>query len=93
MNHPEFPSFNITALVRSPEKAEKLKKLGVNAVVGSHTNDKVTSDLAAENDVVIAMVRLHLHPKSGSRNETSPAGRPLPYHRQTQTALKLLKPS
>ncbi|PPQ95716.1 hypothetical protein CVT26_008359 [Gymnopilus dilepis] len=55
MNHPEFPSFNITALVRSPEKAEKLKKLGVNAVVGSHTDDKVTSDLAAENDVVIAM--------------------------------------
>ncbi|KAF8907377.1 NAD-binding protein [Gymnopilus junonius] len=55
LNHPDFSSFNITVLVRSPEKADKLKKLGVNPVLGSHDEEKVMVDVAAENDVVIAM--------------------------------------
>ncbi|KAF9565249.1 NAD(P)-binding protein [Agrocybe pediades] len=53
--HPDFPSFNITTLVRSPEKAEKLKALGVEAVVGSHSDEKLVEVLAAKSDVVIAM--------------------------------------
>jgi len=49
-------SFNFTALVRSAEKAEKLKKLfGVNAVVGSHSDLDLLEKLASESDVVMAM--------------------------------------
>jgi len=55
LNHPNTTSFDITALVRSPEKAEKLKTLGVNAVVGSHSDSPLVETLASEADFVIAM--------------------------------------
>ncbi|RDB25572.1 Uncharacterized protein C2A9.02 [Hypsizygus marmoreus] len=55
LNHPNAATFNLTALVRSPEKAEKLKTLGVNAVVGSHSDLPLIEKLASESDVVIAM--------------------------------------
>ncbi|RDB19487.1 Uncharacterized protein C2A9.02 [Hypsizygus marmoreus] len=55
LNHPDIASVNITALVRSPEKAEKLKPLGVNAVLGSHSDLALLEKLASESDVVIAM--------------------------------------
>ncbi|KAG6820934.1 hypothetical protein H0H93_009170 [Arthromyces matolae] len=45
----------ITALVRSPEKAEKLNKLGVHAVVGSHVNSSLVEKLASEADVVLSI--------------------------------------
>src|ERR1700678_1300926 len=38
LKHPDASSFNITVLVRSPEKAEKLKAFEVNPVVGSHSD-------------------------------------------------------
>lgn len=54
--HPDFASFKITNLVRSPEKAEKLKALGVGVVVGSHSDKGLMESLAADSDVVFAMV-------------------------------------
>lgn len=58
LKHPNAASFNISALVRSPEKAEKLKNLGVNSVVGSYSDLALLEKLSAEADVVIAMVRI-----------------------------------
>ena len=57
LKHPDASSFNITALVRSPEKAEKLKAFGVNPVVGSHSDTPLVEELTAQADVVIAVVR------------------------------------
>jgi hypothetical protein len=57
LNHPNASSFKITALVRSREKADKLKALGVEAVVGSLSDVVLLEALAAEAHVVIAMAR------------------------------------
>ncbi|KAF8066913.1 hypothetical protein FPV67DRAFT_1215028 [Lyophyllum atratum] len=54
LERPDIASLNITALVRSPEKAEKLKALGVNAVIGSHDDSALVEKLASEADVVIS---------------------------------------
>jgi Trk K+ transport system NAD-binding subunit len=56
LNRPDVSSLNLTALVRSQEKAEELKSLGVNAVVGSHSDLPLMEKLASEADVVLAMV-------------------------------------
>ena len=56
LKHPNVASFNITALVRSPEKAEKLKTLGVHPVVGSYSDLALVEKLSAKADVVIATV-------------------------------------
>ena len=57
LKHPDASSFKITALVRSPEKAEKLKAFGVNPVVGSHSDALLVEELTSQADVVIATVR------------------------------------
>ena len=57
LKHPDASSFNITVLVRSLEKAEKLKAFGVNPVVGSHSDIPLVEGLTAQADVVIAAVR------------------------------------
>ncbi|KAJ7091300.1 hypothetical protein C8R43DRAFT_1050133 [Mycena crocata] len=51
------PNHNITALVRSAEKAERLNalKLRVNVVVGSHNDAPLVERLAAEADVVFSL--------------------------------------
>ena len=51
------PKYNVTALVRSEEKAAKLEKLGVNTVVGSLDNAELMTALASQSDVVIQIVR------------------------------------
>ena len=56
LEHPNVNSFQITTLVRSPEKAEKLKSLGVNAVIGSLLELDKVEKLASEADVVFATV-------------------------------------
>ena len=61
LNHPDASSFNITVLVRSPEKAEKLKAFGVNPVVGSHSDTPLVEGLTAQADVVIAVVRTSIN--------------------------------
>ncbi|KAF8885460.1 hypothetical protein BD779DRAFT_674409 [Infundibulicybe gibba] len=55
LRHPEFKSFSITALVRSSKKAEKLKTLGINAVVGSHSDLQLIEKLASEAEFIFAM--------------------------------------
>ena len=56
LKHPNAASFNITALVRSSEKAQKLETFGVSPVVGSHTDVALMEKLSANADVVIATV-------------------------------------
>ena len=57
LKHPDSSSFDITVLVRSPDKAEKLKAFGVHPVVGSHSDAPLVEELTAQADVVIATVR------------------------------------
>jgi uncharacterized protein YbjT (DUF2867 family) len=60
LKHPDASSFNITVLVRSAEKAEKLKAFGVNPVLGSHSETPLMEELTAQADVVIAVVRTRI---------------------------------
>uniref|UniRef100_A0A0W0G8E1 Putative NAD-binding protein n=1 Tax=Moniliophthora roreri TaxID=221103 RepID=A0A0W0G8E1_MONRR len=48
-------SFEFRALVRSSDKAEKLKAFGVVPVLGSHSDKELMISAASEVDVVIAM--------------------------------------
>ena len=57
LEHPNAGSFQITALVRSPEKAVKLESVGVRAVLGSFAELDKLEKLPSEADVVIAMVK------------------------------------
>ncbi|GAW05240.1 NAD(P)-binding protein [Lentinula edodes] len=53
----DFETFDIRAIVRSSEKAEKLKSLfkNVTPILGSHSDIPLISQAASEVDVVIAM--------------------------------------
>ncbi|KAF7316453.1 hypothetical protein MIND_00164300 [Mycena indigotica] len=53
---PDADNFEFTVLVRDPKKAEKFKTLGVDAVVGSHSDAPLMAKLSSEADVVIATV-------------------------------------
>ncbi|KAG5720232.1 hypothetical protein E4T56_gene3312, partial [Termitomyces sp. T112] len=55
LNRSDAASLNFTALVRSAEKAAKLKQLGVKTVVGSHTDVALVEKLAYEADVVLSI--------------------------------------
>lgn len=59
--HPDAATFEFTALVRSSEKAEKFKTLGINAVVGSLSDLALVEKLASEANVVIATVSGPIH--------------------------------
>ncbi|KAK1224082.1 hypothetical protein PQX77_008412 [Marasmius sp. AFHP31] len=52
---PDASSFDIRAIVRSPEKAEKLKSFGITPIIGSHNDENVMVKAVSEVDVVIAM--------------------------------------
>ena len=54
--HPDVAQFNLTALVRSKEKAKKLETFGVNAVVGSLQDLELLESLASKADYVVSMV-------------------------------------
>ena len=56
LKHSNSSSFNITALVRSSEKAKKLEAFGVTPVVGSHADVALVEKLSSKADVVIATV-------------------------------------
>ncbi|KAF8158469.1 hypothetical protein B0H34DRAFT_846653 [Crassisporium funariophilum] len=62
LKHPDIKSFQITALVRSSEKAEKLKTLGVETVLGSYTDEDLSflTEAASKADVVFAMANADL---------------------------------
>jgi len=55
LNYHNLSKVEVTAVVRSPDKAEKLKELGINVVIGSHTDQKLMEKLAEETDLVLAM--------------------------------------
>ncbi|TFK40452.1 hypothetical protein BDQ12DRAFT_711156 [Crucibulum laeve] len=55
LKHPKFATFKVTALVRSVEKAEKLKTLGVETILGSYDDLEVLKKAASEADVVFAI--------------------------------------
>lgn len=55
--HPNANTFDITVLVRSPEKAEKLKTFGVTPVLGSLEDIDLLEDLASKAHVVFSCVR------------------------------------
>ncbi|KAF8956984.1 hypothetical protein BDZ97DRAFT_1670608 [Flammula alnicola] len=57
LRHPDAASFQITALVRSAEKGEKLKTLGVDFILGSYTDENLDllTEAASKADVVIAV--------------------------------------
>ncbi len=57
LEHPNANDFNVTALVRSTEKAEKLKSVGVTPVIGSLDDTDLVYKLSSDSDVVISMVR------------------------------------
>ncbi|KAF9002129.1 NAD(P)-binding protein [Cyathus striatus] len=51
----DFKTLNITALVHSAEKAEKLQSLGINAVVGSHSDYPLVEKIAQGNEIIFYM--------------------------------------
>jgi uncharacterized protein YbjT (DUF2867 family) len=60
LEHPNASSFQITALVRSHEKAVKLESVGVRAVLGSFKELDKMEKLSSEAEVVISTVRFML---------------------------------
>ncbi|PPQ67713.1 hypothetical protein CVT25_009319 [Psilocybe cyanescens] len=64
LNHNDASSFQITALVRSEEKANKLKTLGINVIVGSYTDPDLNflTREAAQSDIVITIADADLLP-------------------------------
>ncbi|EGN98930.1 hypothetical protein SERLA73DRAFT_181658 [Serpula lacrymans var. lacrymans S7.3] len=54
LEHPTASSSQFTALVRSPEKAQKLESVGVHAVVGSLSELDKLEQLASQSDVIFA---------------------------------------
>jgi len=58
LKHPNAATFHITALARSSDKADKLKTLGVDTIIGSYTDEDLTylTEAAANADVVFAIV-------------------------------------
>ncbi|KAJ7598699.1 hypothetical protein C8J56DRAFT_1039585 [Mycena floridula] len=56
LEHKNHPRFDITALVRSEDKAQKLKNAtGINIVVGSHQDIELVEDLASKADVIFSL--------------------------------------
>ncbi|KAG6915860.1 hypothetical protein DXG01_009567 [Tephrocybe rancida] len=53
INRPDFATLNVTALVRSQEKAGKLNLLGVHTIVGSFDDLPLLENAASKADVVI----------------------------------------
>ncbi|KAI0663902.1 NAD-P-binding protein [Cubamyces menziesii] len=54
--HPKAADFEITSLVRSPEKAKVIReKFGVNTIVGAHAEHDKLTQLAESADVVISV--------------------------------------
>ncbi|KZP06728.1 NAD(P)-binding protein, partial [Athelia psychrophila] len=54
--HPRTASFDITALVRSEDKAAKLRPLGVKTVIGSYSDIDQLENLASEADILFSTV-------------------------------------
>ncbi|EPQ59897.1 hypothetical protein GLOTRDRAFT_28879, partial [Gloeophyllum trabeum ATCC 11539] len=55
LEHPKAQSFEITTLVRNPDKAKLLETFGVKPVIGSHSDTDKLEALAKEANVVFAV--------------------------------------
>ncbi|PPQ79216.1 hypothetical protein CVT25_002822 [Psilocybe cyanescens] len=57
LKHPDASSFKITALVRSVEKGDKLKNLGVNIAIGTYDAEDLSflTDAVSQADVVFSV--------------------------------------
>lgn len=60
LEHPDRHSHQITVLVRSQERSDKFRDLGIHSVTGSLKDLVLLEDLAADADVVISAVRLSI---------------------------------
>ena len=58
LHHPNTKSFDITVLVRSPEKGEKLEDFGVKAINGTLDDHALVEELTAHAHVVFDTVRV-----------------------------------
>jgi uncharacterized protein YbjT (DUF2867 family) len=58
LQRPDRDSFEFRAVIRSAEKAEKIKAFGVTPIVGSASDRQLMSKAASEADIVIALVRI-----------------------------------
>ncbi|KAK7438225.1 hypothetical protein VKT23_018156 [Stygiomarasmius scandens] len=58
LQRPDFSTFDIRAIVRSSEKAEKLKKYGVTSIIGSHTDFELMKNATSDADIVITMANV-----------------------------------
>ncbi len=56
--HPKKDTFEITALVRSAEKAKKLEAFGVKPVVGSYNDDTTLVENLAQNAHIVFLAVL-----------------------------------
>lgn len=56
LSHPSASTFDITAIVRLPEKAKQLETFGVKAVVGSTDDTALVEKLSEEAHVVFSCV-------------------------------------
>ena len=58
LHHPNAKSFDITVLVRSPEKGKKLEDFGVKAITGSLDDHALVEELSSQAHVIIDTVRV-----------------------------------
>ncbi|GJE90825.1 NAD(P)-binding protein [Phanerochaete sordida] len=56
LQHPQAQDFDITALVRNKDKAQKLEAFGVRAVVGSYKDDHTLVEKLAEDAHVVFQI-------------------------------------
>jgi uncharacterized protein YbjT (DUF2867 family) len=59
LEHPTFPTSEITALVRKADKIPAFDSIGVNTVLGSYSDLELLEERASQSDVVFACVSLH----------------------------------
>lgn len=56
LHHPNAKTFDVTALARSPEKAEKLESFGVKPVIGSLDDHTLVEELSSQAHVIFNTV-------------------------------------
>ena len=80
--HPSRDTFEITAIVRSAEKAKKLEEFGVKTVVGSLKDAALVEQLSENAHIIFSIVRI-----ASQNSSKHPLN--LPTYRPTQMTLKL----
>ena len=58
LRHPTFVTSEITAIVRTADKARAVESLGVKTVLGSYDDHALLEKQASLSDIVFAIVRV-----------------------------------